>query len=401
MQGPVDSGDASDKPYFFLSYAHTPRNDPSDPDPDMWVARLYRDLCEHILQMTTLPAGVKAGFMDQGMNVGDGWPESLSEALANCSVFVPLYSPRYFRSPQCGKEWYAFSQRAVYHRAVNDSRLSGIVPALWVPMPPNALPAPAERLQFNHSEFGEDYAAEGFYGLIKLSYLRQEYERAVYRLAQRIVRVVEETRIARGRHLDYHHIPSAFGPPGASRSLRVTVLACSRSEELPEGRGPDCYGPSPRDWNPYHPHSTRPLADHAADLARNLDYRVSVGLFEEDAENLLDSGPPTAPGLLLLDRWALGSAHRLEMLTRFGAKPRPWMSVMVPWNRADPESNGQERKLSSLADQALTPGPAEPPGSRWFVHDNITSLEAFGDELPHAVSRAAKHYAAHAPAYPP
>ncbi|MFF7214228.1 TIR-like protein FxsC [Streptomyces sp. NPDC008238] len=399
MALPVGQGDASDKPYFFLSYAHTPRNDPSDPDPDLWVAKLYNDLCAHILQMTTLPAGVRAGFMDRGMNVGEGWPESLAEALAHCRVFVPLYSPRYFRSPQCGKEWYAFSQRALYHRSLHDRPISGIVPALWVPVPTGDMPGPAESLQFNHADFGEDYAAEGFYGLIKLSYLKHEYERAVYRLAQRIVQVVEDTKIATGRHLDYHHVPSAFGPPGASRPLRVTVLACCDTEELPAGRGPTCYGPSPRDWNPYRPQSSRPLADHAADLARNLDYRVSVGVFEEELDRLLDP-TPTAPGLLLLDRWALESPERHDMLSRFGSERRPWVSVLVPWNRTDPESNGHEETLRRLADEALDPGRADGPGAR-FVRNNIPSLEAFSDEVPRAVGRAAKHYAAHAPAFPP
>ena len=39
-------------PYFFLSYAHTPRRATDGPDPDMWVRRLYQDLCEHILMLT-------------------------------------------------------------------------------------------------------------------------------------------------------------------------------------------------------------------------------------------------------------------------------------------------------------------------------------------------------------
>ncbi|MDX3098826.1 TIR-like protein FxsC [Streptomyces sp. ME19-03-3] len=390
-----------DRPYFFLSYAHTPRNDPSDPDPDLWIAKLYNDLCAHILQMTTLPAGVKAGFMDRGMNVGEGWPKSLAEALAHSRVFVPLYSPRYFRSQQCGKEWYAFSQRAVHHRSLHDRPISGIVPALWVPVAANDMPGPAEGLQFNHADLGEDYATEGFYGLIKLSYLKHEYERAVYRLAQRIIQVGEETKVDPGRgYLDYHQVPSAFGPPGASRPLHITVLACSDSEGLPEGRSSAYYGPSPRDWNPYHPQSSRPLADLAADLARNLDYHVSVGVFEDELDRLLDP-TPTAPTLLLLDRWALRSPERHELLQRFGSLSRPWVSTLVPWNREDPESQGQEEALRRLADEALNRPQAKRSGDVSFIRNNIPSLEMFCDDVPRAVGRAAKHYAAHAPTFPP
>lgn len=179
----------------------------------------------------------------------------------------------------------------------------------------------------------------------------------------------------------------------------MTVLACCDTEELPAGRSPSCYGPSPRDWNPYRPQSSRPLADHAADLARNLDYRVSVGVFEEELDRLLDP-TPTAPGLLLLDRWALASAERREMLSRFGSEHRPWVSVLVPWNRADPESGGHEENLRRLADDALDPSRADGTGGR-FVRNNIPSLEVFSDDVPRAVGRAAKHYAAHAPAFPP
>lgn len=85
-------------PYFFLSYAHTPKQDPNDPgDPDKWVVNLFRDLCAHIMHMTNLPHGARAGFMDRELRSGSDWPFRLAQALATCRVFVPLYSQRYFR----------------------------------------------------------------------------------------------------------------------------------------------------------------------------------------------------------------------------------------------------------------------------------------------------------------
>lgn len=400
MHGLGSTGDAAHRPYFFLSYAHTPRSDPRDGDPDLWVERLYQDLCAHILQMTTLPAGAPPGFMDRGMHLGEGWPERLSEALAHCRVFVPLYSPRYFRSEQCGKEWYAFSQRAVYQRAVGDSTTSAIVPALWVAPPLHTLPDQAERLQFNHGDFGNDYATEGFYGLIKLSYLRGEYERAVYRLAQRIVKVAEDTSIAPGRQLDYRSVPSAFGTPGPARALQVTVLACCHSD-LPAARSRAYYGPSPGDWNPYHPHSTRPLADYATDIARNLNYRVSVGVFEDEVERMLEPGPPSAPGILLLDRWALEDPGRRELLKRFGAEYRPWVSVLVPWNREDSDATHRAEELRDVVEQTLSAKLGEGRTAYRLSRNGIATLEAFGDEFPLAVERAAQQYATHAPTFPP
>lgn len=199
------------------------------------------------MALTDLRAGYDVGFMDREIRSGEGWSERLARALANCRVFVPLFSPRYFASEMCGKEWFAFAQRAVQHGAVRNTPAEAIVPALWVPVPPEQLPGPAERLQFNHNTFGERYVTDGLYGLIKLRGYADQYEQAVYELARRIVQVAETAHLEPIRPLDYRNVPSAFGSSGSpSRTLHVTVAAASR-HELPEGRTPSTTG-TPR-WS--------------------------------------------------------------------------------------------------------------------------------------------------------
>ena len=106
-----------DRPYFFLSYARTPKRDPSDrDDPDRWVYRLYKDLCSAILQMTDARPE-EAGFMDRENKIGSQWSPELTTALARCRVFVPLYSRRYFESDNCGREWFAFARREITRKA--------------------------------------------------------------------------------------------------------------------------------------------------------------------------------------------------------------------------------------------------------------------------------------------
>lgn len=183
--------------------------------------------------------------MAQRMQSAETWDERLSEALAYCKVFVPLYSPRYFLSRQCGREWSVFSSRVSRHQsAVDTITVSGIVPALWVPVPFQQLPAPAEQLQFNHADFGEEYADEGLHGLIKLSYFRDAYERAVYGLAKRIVSVAEQTQLAVGDpYQDYREVPAAFGEPsGPSRGYEVSP-GFRRDRALPGERSRS--GPAP------------------------------------------------------------------------------------------------------------------------------------------------------------
>src|ERR1700691_1088362 len=170
-QAPMVSG-REERPYFFLSYARTPKRDPSDKeDPDRWVYKLYRDLCAVILQMTAARPE-EAGFMDRENKLGAEWSPELMSALQRCKVFVPLYSPRYFESSNCGKEWFAFARHEVTNKARGAHTVSAIVPALWTRMDRHVLPGVAQSVQFDHAALGERYCAEGFYGIMKLQNYR-------------------------------------------------------------------------------------------------------------------------------------------------------------------------------------------------------------------------------------
>ncbi len=71
--GAPDTPGPGIRPYFFLSYARTPKRDPADREnPDRWVHKLYKDLCDAILQMTDVQPE-EAGFMDQENKLGAEW----------------------------------------------------------------------------------------------------------------------------------------------------------------------------------------------------------------------------------------------------------------------------------------------------------------------------------------
>ncbi|MFE4454745.1 FxsC protein [Streptomyces sp. NPDC056796] len=394
---------ADHRPYFFLSYAHTPGYG-GGTDPDMWVERLFQDLCGHVMAMTDLPAGASAGFMDREIRSGEGWSERLGGVLATCRVFVPLFSPRYFASEMCGKEWYAFEQRAIHHRARSNQSAEAIVPALWVPVPPNQLPGSAERLQFNHRDFGERYVSDGLYGLIKLRLFAQEYERAVYELAKRIVSVADTVRIDTVRPLDWRLAPSAFGSPssgvGAPRPMQITIAAPTR-HDLPEGRDSDYYGDHPQDWNPYHPAAARPLAYVAEELVRSLNYQAVISSFDEDSGQREGKQAPRTPEILLVDRWALQDEDRRRRLAAFDAENRPWVTMVVPWCRDDHQSRAAEAELTEKLEQTM---PTKMRQGRAFCRAaarGVPTMEAFGQVLPQVVEAAAQQYLRHATVYPP
>lgn len=389
-------------PYFFLSYAPTPAQG-GGADPDMWVERLFRDLCGHVMALTDLPAGVPAGFMDREIRSGEGWSERLGEALATCRVFVPLFSPRYFASEMCGKEWYAFEQRAIHHRTRTNRSESAIVPALWVPVPPSQLPVPAEHLHYNHRDLGVRYLSDGLYGLIKLRLLAQEYEQAVYGLAKAIVRVADTTSLALGPPVDYRDAPSAFGPPGgggAPRPMRITVAAPTR-HNLPQGRDPACYGDSPQDWNPYHPASARSLAQVAGDIARALNYQPVITSFDDASRRQEPQWLPSTPEILFVDRWGLADEGRRRQLAAYDAEDRPWVSMVVPWHRDDPQNEAAASELAETLERTM---PVKMRQGRTYSRAaarGVPTLEAFERILPQVIEVAAQQYLRHATVYPP
>jgi FxsC-like protein len=379
----------------------------------MWVERLFRDICNHVMALTDLPAGSDVGFMDREIRSGEGWSERLSVALATCRVFVPLFSPRYFNSEMCGKEWFAFAQRAVHHGAVRNQTAEAIVPALWVPVPPEQLPGPAERLQFNHSTLGERYVTDGLYGLIKLRGYAEQYESAVYELAKRIVKVAQTVRLEPIRPLDYRVVPSAFGshgsagPAGAAggggtpaRTLHVTVAAASR-HDLPEGRSPEYYGDSALDWNPYHPVAQRPIAYVAEDLVRNLNYQTTVSSFDDEVGHLDSKQLPTRPEILIVDRWAVEDEHRRQRLAAFDRDPRPWINVVVPWNRYDHQSRAKEQELFHRLEETMPVTMSQGRAACRVAANGVANMETLGQILPQVVEAAAQQFLRHAQVYPP
>jgi FxsC-like protein len=392
-------------PYFFMSYARTPHHGPADLDPDENVVKFYHELCQNILNYCALPAGRQVGFMDHGPRPGNVWPWSLSRALATCRVFVPLYSQRFFTSPECGKEWWAFSVRMA--QTSQEARpIEAIVPVIWTPVDPSLLPKAARMIHFNHRELGHLYATEGLFTLSQLSsdpMYSTAYRKAVLGLARRIVNVAQRLQVDPWQPRDYATLKNVFGSaltsdPG-ERRLRITVVAPSR-DDLPHGRGGASYGRSPLDWNPYFPDSRRPLADHASDLAKGLGYQAVVQDLSGRDAVVADEDRPREPEILIVDPWATVQPEFRRALTRFNSTGQPWIQLMIPLNVKDEETaNAQgilQDSIEELFGTKLALGTTTGRALR-----TVASPEGFSEALPRIVSEVARQYLRHAEAYPP
>jgi FxsC-like protein len=400
---PVSAG-ATDgsRPVFFLSYAPEPADDQGGQGPDLWETKLYDDLCDHVRALADLRPGERAGFMDRGPRHGDEWPWRMSQALATCRVFVPLYSRRYFKSEHCGREWFAFSRRALNHAARGAGRVETIIPALWIPVRDAQLPEATRAVQFAPNDFGSRYAEHGFYGIMKVRRWREDYEEAVYLLARRIVAAADASPVEPETPMQYESLPPAFGEdrgtgPG-DRLLRITVIA-PRGDELPDGRDPVYYGNDFRAWNPYRQSSVRPLADHAADLARSLSYIPDVGDLSKHEAGLFGSQPPSGPEVLLIDPWAALDPDCQETLQRLDQTDMPWVQVVVVWNERDAQMQADADRLRSALEAALPRKLREGRATSASAVRGVPSLDDLGTVLPRVIAAAGRHYLRYASAH--
>lgn len=405
----AEAGDPDARPYFFLSYARTPRRDPGDREnPDRWVHKLYKDLCDAILQMTDArPA--EAGYMDVENKLGAEWSPELMAAIKNCRVFVPLYSRRYFESDNCGREWFAFARREVTHRARGGERVDAIVPALWTRLDPDRIPAVAKPFQYAHPDLGERYCADGFYGVMKLHNFRADYQRAVHRLAERIIDIGDKSvahadhDVQRMERKDFESLQSAFGPASVKRTtsgrLQITVLAHDTSS-LPPDRDREYYGATPRSWSPYQPGYPQPVADYVLELARKcMGCDPLIESFELTRSGRADDRPPP-PGVCLVDAWvAVSDAHRVR-LRRLNELAVPWQSVLVPWNADDRGLSTAEVVLRAKLQEHLGRKLASVPRRCRMAAEGIPTIQDLAQVLPEMAMIMLKRYHKDAPAPP-
>ncbi|GAA4044608.1 TIR-like protein FxsC [Nonomuraea soli] len=182
--------------YFFLSHAHVKPHHLIDDDPGRLVMTFFRDLCQHLMQMTNCPGGELPGYVDLSMRSGTEWDPEIKRALGVCRAFVPLYGPRYFASEYCAMEWGAFSHREQLHRKAStvSSTQRAIVPVLWSHFDPGGAPQVARNIQLTSFDMDARYRRIGIYGLLSTKRW-DDYDTATYEIARDIVETAELTQI--------------------------------------------------------------------------------------------------------------------------------------------------------------------------------------------------------------
>jgi FxsC-like protein len=398
--GPEAGGDA---PYFFLSYAHLPKPVGDDAaDPNLWIEQLFNDLCRRVREMVADPPP-RVGFMDSGIRHGAEWARRLSESLAVCRTFVPLYSPHYFLSEFCGKEWHAFCGRMRNGHAEGTGHVEQIIPAQWIPVPIGQQPSAVRQIQFRPAELGSTYAEHGFYPLTHIGVFKSDYDLAVYKLARQIVNVAETQPAPPGPARDYESLPSAF----ADGNLQVMrgdkpfhiVIAAPHLADLPAGRTRAYYGADAYNWNPYVPDLIEPLAQYASKVARYHGHRrpQAFSLLEYTSELLRDPAEqPAAPAVVLIDPWVFMQPECAELLAAYDRMTKPWIQFVIAWNTKDDGLAGNQDELRDLLRTVLRDKlayggrPAQQMASL-----GVPTIEEMSAVLPSMIQTAGRHYLRH------
>ncbi|GAA0437634.1 hypothetical protein GCM10010160_75680 [Acrocarpospora corrugata] len=167
--------------------------------------------------------------------------------------------------------------------------------------------------------------------------------------------------------------------------MRLTVAAPDLSR-LPSGRSAESYGRDPQDWNPFsEPKGQRPLVAYAREQAVLHGFLAEVGPLGGHMDQLTRDDGPDAPGVIVVDPWAVRDAELRESLRRvcrLASRPLP----IVVWNMKDEQTARAETELRALLREAIPERPGVP------VAAHITSLAAFDRDLPRIFTTALTIY---------
>ncbi|MGW1675544.1 TIR-like protein FxsC [Streptomyces sp. NPDC002324] len=329
------------EPYFFLSYARRR-------GPRVLVKRFYDDLCAELRQELRRLHKSDAvpfdrPFLDvQSIQVGQDWNAALGEALGHCRTMLALYTPDYFRSDFCGREWKAFEDRQRSHRAVTGVDAKALIPVLWEPV--QNIPPGAAHIQYDNLDLGENYAQSGLRRILVSDPGGDEYRRIVNHIAHQILVAAEHFRILPVNDLDISG-PGSAGPfpsateraePGSRALLFVAARTSANAHR--KATDPGCHGQSPTDWNPYHAESPQPLVERASSLLEERGFTVRTEIVSDVLGATLDEARGQGQvAVLLVEASAAADEPFGRALRAYDRSNHPGSAAIVP---CDPDEAG-------------------------------------------------------------
>lgn len=352
------------KYWFFFSYARLDR--------DEYLKKFFEDLRNEVRVLSGELNENAVGFFDgEEIEPGAQWGATLASALQDSSTFVSILSPTYFQKEYCGKEWNVFHSRVrTYEQGLAGKGSGLILPVLWVPENrlPQPLPQVVSGIQYNHDDFGAEYARQGLKQLIKLRRYEDDYHNLVSALAGRLVDAARLHSLPPLAALDpIEQVPSAFHSsrqnpaadpaPATSgpRYVQFIYVAENRNRMAALRQELDAYGiEGGKDWIPYLPDVNEPIGFLAQDVAtREKLFYEEVRLTDDLVKALEKSEQARKLVVIIVDTWTLRIEEYKKILRQYDDRSFINCVVLVPWNTSDTESQQASSTLENIVRQVF------------------------------------------------
>ena len=331
--------------------------------------RFCNELTVILEQQLGLDRGEALFKADGSIPLGEEWRFDLNGALQSCRAFIAVYSPYFFGSEWCGKEWAAFKCRLDEAAGRNGSTAPLILPVLWSePRDESRLPACAQALQFRHRGLGLKYAEYGLFTLMNNQSHEQAYEAFRDGFARRLCQVVEAHPLAPSDEaFDLSALPSAFElgttkgtqaaaetTPAPGTHVRYALVVGTPEEVSSVRTQVDCYPGKAPLWKPYHPECQEKIGTFVQRIAVELDLTSEVVELGEDFDEALTSDIKEGNLVaVLVDPWTVLLEDKKALVQHYDGQDLRNCSAFVLWNRSDAETKGAADKLSTALHEAF------------------------------------------------
>jgi len=340
-------------PVMFISYS---RLNAKDPDDKGCLKKLKRDLESNVEQKLGT-AVAELSFLDTtDIETGDEWPEELSESVATSAVAVCLYSPSYFNSAWCSREFRAFLDRRDAARLPGrtTSRPKAIVPVQWMKAP---LPKEAEAFQAYDDEFPPEYVQMGLRRIMRLGRSVQDiYEAVVEVIGDRVVGAVRGIPLPELANFDLRQAPFAWPVASPSRPGSQTSGAVTKA----------CFVYLAREgwhWRPYDDPPQK-IGVFAQQLSADLSLQYAeLACTPQLPNQLKQANTDAVPTLIISDPSSVDDPVINGVMRAYDSLYLLNCGVVVPWEKEAPPADRRWEQLTREVCPQKTLSP--PPDHEW------------------------------------
>ena len=336
---------------FYLSHSHI--------DDSELIEKFFSDFSHEVRVRLGASPSQEVGFLDSSSIMpGDDLSSLMITALENSRVLIALFSPAYFTSVHCGKEFQYFWER---WKTSNVQRQgSSIFPIVWIPTN-ETLPGPAK--QFVRFE-----PEGGLRRLMRLRSRSDEYAQLLEDIADRLIGFTRETVAPPPQPItSWSAVRNAFDEPDlfpdvappVNEALAVSgprsvifVYVAARREEIASIRTEvDGYEDDASQWLPFFPDSQKTVRILSMEPAATEHLLFSELPFNDQITMLVRQAESNnSPVILIVDAWTTKLTRYREILQSFDRYAFINCAVLIVLNEQNYETSRMRAELlTSLA----------------------------------------------------